>query len=262
MSGSDPTLLPTPELQFIDANGVPYASGTLALYVPGTTTPKNSWIDWQGTVLNTNPITLDAAGRCIVWGDGDYRCILNDAAGNLIFDQISTTLVSGVMVPVVSAPTLQAARDAMGITDAIATETNRALAAEQALTNSQVSQADLAAETSRAEAAETTLTNNLNAEITRAKAAEAALAGGAVPTVQAGHNASGADGTGTFTFAVAFPNACDAVTASATGVGWWVSITSITVTGFSVTTSSPLHGSGGAGWQGGPMDFYWTASGH
>ena len=39
---SDPTLLPEPELQFIDANGNPYAGGTLALFEPGTTTPKAS----------------------------------------------------------------------------------------------------------------------------------------------------------------------------------------------------------------------------
>jgi hypothetical protein len=32
-------LLPAPELQFCDADGKPYAGGSLATYIPGTSTP-------------------------------------------------------------------------------------------------------------------------------------------------------------------------------------------------------------------------------
>jgi hypothetical protein len=260
MSGSAPTILPTPELQFIDPNGVPYAGGTFALFVPGTTTPKDSWMDWQGTVLNTNPIVLDAAGRCIVWGDGDYRCILNDADGNLIFDQISTTLVSAAMVPVVSAPTLAAARQAMGITDAIQAETDRAIAAEQNLQNELSGYGtvtSLQAEVTRAEAAEAQLQANIDAEKARAEAAEAAL-GAALPTFQSGFAQTDSSGAVTVTFPTAFATACTAVVTTC-GQSTWANVTGISVSGFSITTTSPLFG---GNWQKGPMGFYWIATGH
>jgi nucleoid-associated protein YgaU len=262
MSGTDPTLLPAPELQFVDSNGAPYAGGTLALYAPGTTTPKASWTDWQGTALNTNPIVLDAAGRCIVWGDGDYRCVLSDAQGNLIFDQNSTTLVSAAMVPVVSAPDLATARRLMGIDDAIAVETNRALAAEQALQTEIDAKADKAyvdAETARAEAAEAALQAALDAEIARAKAAEAALGAAVAPIMQAGIGTSDASGTGSVTFPTPFVHSVTAVVATALGRSWWVNVPSMSNTGFSVTTSSPLAG---GSWAGGPMAFNWVAIGN
>jgi hypothetical protein len=214
---SEPSPLPTPELQFIDANGVPFSGGTLALYAPGTTTPKDSWMDYQGTVLNANPITLDAAGRCIIWGDGDYRCILSDADGNLIFDQISTTLVSAAMVPVVSAPTIAEAVRLLGIQDMVDTETTRALAAEAALgTRIDDTNTALTAETNRAEAAETTLQNNLNAEISRAEAAEAHLqseidgtATAVAGTTRQGTITTNPSGYVTVVYTTPFPNATD-----------------------------------------------------
>lgn len=141
-----PLLLPEPESQFCDSDGHPYAGGTIATYVPGTSTPKATWQDNGGTVLNTNPIVLDAAGRAIIFGDGDYRFVLQDAAGNLIYDQWTSSVISDAMLPVVKATTTADALAALG----------------------GASTADLNAEISRAEAAENTLTTNLNNEITRA----------------------------------------------------------------------------------------------
>jgi hypothetical protein len=199
-------LLPASELQFIDANGHPYAGGSLTTYVPATTTPKATWSEPTGTALNTNPIILDSAGRCIVYGDGVYRCILKDALGNQIWDQLSSTLISAAMQPVVIAPTIAAAVALLGIQamiDAsVLVETTRAEAAE-------------AAELARALAAELVLRNGLAAEIARAEAAEAALgaliSGFTVPTVvqlRRGTVTSAADGTVTVTFVPAFPNLC------------------------------------------------------
>lgn len=162
-----------PEPQFCDANGHPYSAGTLETYVRDTTTPKATWADPLQASLNANPITLDAAGRCTLWGDGDYRLVLRDAAGTLIWDQPATTIVSAAMAPVVVAPTIADARRLLGIDDAIAaavaTETARAEAAEAAL------QTSINNEVARATNAENTLTTNLNAEIARAEAAEANL---------------------------------------------------------------------------------------
>ena len=75
-------LLPNPELQFLDTNGDPYAGGTLATYVTATSVPKTTRQDINATAVNTNPIVLDAAGRCIVFADG-VRVVLHDAAGKV-----------------------------------------------------------------------------------------------------------------------------------------------------------------------------------
>jgi hypothetical protein len=109
------TLLAPAVIQFSDANGKPYAGGKLWTYIPATTTPKSTWLDAGQLALNTNPITLDAAGRCILYGAGAYRTILNDALGNLVFDQLTASfdaydsVISPAMQPVAAASTLASA---------------------------------------------------------------------------------------------------------------------------------------------------------
>ncbi len=125
-------LLPSAELQFADADGRPYAGGTLDTFVVNTTTPKTTWRDSAGEAENTNPIVLDSAGRCIIYGNGGYRTVLKDVDGNTIWDQPSYTYVSVAMLPVVGAATLADAREAMGITDAIEAEAVARAAADSA----------------------------------------------------------------------------------------------------------------------------------
>jgi hypothetical protein len=127
-------------------------------------------------------VILDAAGRCLVYGSGDYRLILHDALGNLIWDIVATTLVSSAMAPVVAAATIEDAVDLLGINDLIAVEA----AARSA--------ADSTEQTARI-AGDNTLTTNLAAEVTRAEAEETSLqaqitalsgGGGTINTVQGG----------------------------------------------------------------------------
>ena len=254
---SDPTLLPFPELQFIDANGIPYEGGTLELYEPGTSTFKASWMDSQGTMLNTNPIVLNSAGRCIVWGDGDYRCVLRDINGNLIYDQESTTLVSAAMVPVVSAPTIAEAVRLLGIGDMVQAETDRAEAAEGAL------RTDLNAEVARATAAETSLRTDLNAEIARAEAAETALGSriDTVQTCQGGLGNTSSTGHGRVTFPHAFHAGSEPyVVAVQKGITFDLLSATINAdaTGFDIWLAFPLtSGITPAG----ARPFYWLALG-
>jgi hypothetical protein len=130
-------LLSSPEQQFCDANGHPYAGGMLSTYVQGTSSPKATWSDPGGVAFNTNPVILDAAGRCLLYGDGLYRLVLQDSVGNLIWDQPASTIVSAAMAPVILAPTIADAVALLGIQamiDAsVAIETARAEAAEAAL---------------------------------------------------------------------------------------------------------------------------------
>lgn len=77
------------EQQFCDTNGAPLSGGSVAFYIPGTTTPKNTWQDAGKTVLNTNPVILDSAGRAIIYGNGSYRQIVKDSLGNQIWDEVT-----------------------------------------------------------------------------------------------------------------------------------------------------------------------------
>lgn len=83
-------LLPNARQQFFDSNGQPLAGGSVYMYVPGTTTPKNTWQDAGLTVLNSNPVILDAAGRAQIWGSGQYRQVVYDVNGNLIWDAVTS----------------------------------------------------------------------------------------------------------------------------------------------------------------------------
>lgn len=82
-------LIPNGEQVFVDANGEPLALGTVGMYVPNTMTEKDTWQDRDHVALNTNPITLDAAGRCVIWGTGAYRQIVLDHLGNTVWDKIT-----------------------------------------------------------------------------------------------------------------------------------------------------------------------------
>lgn len=83
-------LLPNAQQQFCDANGQPLAGGSVYFYTVATTTPKATWQDSGSTVLNSNPVVLDSAGRATIWGSGSYRQILYDVNGNLIWDGITS----------------------------------------------------------------------------------------------------------------------------------------------------------------------------
>lgn len=83
------SILPPAYTTFFDDDGVPVALGYLYTYVPSTTTPKTTWQNSGGTITNTNPVRLDAAGRCLCWGEGYYRTILQDVDGNEIWDSVT-----------------------------------------------------------------------------------------------------------------------------------------------------------------------------
>lgn len=88
-------LLPNGRQQFLDGNGKPLAGGLVYMYQPATTVPAATWQDANQTVPNTNPIMLDAAGECTIYGIGNYRQIVQDVFGNLIWDQPTGIGMSG-----------------------------------------------------------------------------------------------------------------------------------------------------------------------
>lgn len=85
------TLLPNGKQQFLTPGGEPLVDGRVYFFIPNTTTPKNTWQNSGQTILNTNPVVLDGNGQAIIFGAGEYRQIVRDADGNLIWDQLTSS---------------------------------------------------------------------------------------------------------------------------------------------------------------------------
>jgi hypothetical protein len=81
--------------QFFDNNGVPLAAGLLYTYAAGTSTPQATYTTSSGSIANSNPIVLDAAGRVSteIWltAGQSYKFVLQNYAAVQIwsFDNIS-----------------------------------------------------------------------------------------------------------------------------------------------------------------------------
>ena len=93
------------EFQFVDSNGAPLAAGLLYTYAPGGSMPKTTWQDSGQVATNANPITLDAAGRAVIYGSGQYRLVLFDFLGNQIWDSTGEatdpTYIASILSPFV-----------------------------------------------------------------------------------------------------------------------------------------------------------------
>lgn len=83
-------LVPAGKVTFVDSNGRPLSNGKVAFYQVGTQTPKDTWKDFEKTVLNTNPIILDARGQASIYGQGAYRQVLKTEGDVTIWDQVIT----------------------------------------------------------------------------------------------------------------------------------------------------------------------------
>lgn len=79
-------VLPLARTQFFGNDGLPLALGTVAYYIPGTNTDKDTWEDPQQATLNTNPVELDASGCAFIYGAGAYRMVVTAANGVQVFD--------------------------------------------------------------------------------------------------------------------------------------------------------------------------------
>lgn len=75
-------VLVPPKFQFLDAVGNPLANGKVDVYLAGTTTRTPTWQDQGQSVLNTNPIILDANGSCTMVVDDSltYKLVVKNSA--------------------------------------------------------------------------------------------------------------------------------------------------------------------------------------
>ncbi len=78
-------LQPQPKQQYFGDDGLPLVGGKLYTFLGGTNTPKATYSDAAGLVPNSNPIILDARGEALVFWDGTYKIVLQDALSNPIY---------------------------------------------------------------------------------------------------------------------------------------------------------------------------------
>ena len=228
----------TPLLQWSDADGHPYAGGSIETYVVGTSSPKQVWVDMDQTALATNPVILDSAGRSLMFGDGAYRLVLRDSVGNQVADFVATTLVSAAMYPVISAVTIADAVHQLGIDDLIAAEAAARAAADSAEQTARIA-AD-AAETAAREAADAALTTTVNA----------------LPIILHGSEATDADGHKFISFGRTF-SAQPSVVCTHNGTGYDTStaVVAVGLDSFDVWWAHGFDGSPDT------VGFYWIAVG-
>ena len=86
------------EATFLDMNGDPLASGFVYFYTPNTSNFQDTWQDPGLSILNTNPIVLDQAGRAKIWGNMEYRQVVTDQFGNLQWDTITQAGITGQII--------------------------------------------------------------------------------------------------------------------------------------------------------------------
>ena len=67
------------------------AGGSVGFYIPNTLTFKQTWQDSAESILNQNPVTLDANGCATIYGAGIYRMIVKDSLGNTVYDKLTAS---------------------------------------------------------------------------------------------------------------------------------------------------------------------------
>jgi hypothetical protein len=112
LPGQTYTISPLPQVQYIDANGNPLASGKVYTYTAGTTTPLNSYSDNAGTP-NTNPVILNSSGRATIYliSTSCYKIVVKTSADVTVFTQdnvcpVPLLSISGAIVGTSDSQTL------------------------------------------------------------------------------------------------------------------------------------------------------------
>ena len=86
------------EQTFLDQNGAPLSGGFVYMYTPNTSNFSTTWQDPGLSIVNTNPIVLDQAGRAKIWGNMEYRQVVTDQFGNVQWDTITQAGISGQVI--------------------------------------------------------------------------------------------------------------------------------------------------------------------
>ena len=82
-------LMALPRLRFDDSNGDPLVGGKVYVYYGGTSTPADTWFDYQKITKNPNPIILDVRGEAAIYVDPyiNYKVVIKDQNDTLVYTQ-------------------------------------------------------------------------------------------------------------------------------------------------------------------------------
>jgi hypothetical protein len=91
------TLLPEGKQSFTTNGSLPLAGGKVYTYIPGTSTPKDTYTTSAASVANANPVILDSRGEATIFWSGAYDVILKTSADVTIWGPIrhETPEISG-----------------------------------------------------------------------------------------------------------------------------------------------------------------------
>lgn len=94
-----------PGIQFFTNDGQVLADGSLTFSDSGTTDPRSTYSDPELNTENSNPVSLDGAGRpeVDIWGDGSYRVVLKDSLGATIVTLDNVSGPQGIPDPALQA---------------------------------------------------------------------------------------------------------------------------------------------------------------
>jgi hypothetical protein len=102
------SLLPLPRfVAYAPGTGEPLIGGMVRTFVPGGSTPKQTWQDAAQTIPNPQPIVLDSAGSALIYGNGQYQITVTDSFGNQIpgYSGISEAdPISSFWAPILQSP--------------------------------------------------------------------------------------------------------------------------------------------------------------
>lgn len=89
--------------QFLLADGTVNNGGLIYFYETDLTTLQDTWSDVGLTVLNSNPVVLDASGRPTtdIWGSAAYGVVITDSLGAnpRTFNNIQPDVGTGATIP-------------------------------------------------------------------------------------------------------------------------------------------------------------------
>lgn len=116
----------SPKQVFVDTNGIALPGGKLYSYAAGTSTPLATYLDETEGSANTNPIILDALGRCEIWlGALAYKFVLKDSSDVTIWteDNISHINPLSVTTAMIGAKQVTTAKIADSAVDTLQLQT-------------------------------------------------------------------------------------------------------------------------------------------
>jgi hypothetical protein len=76
--------MPEGRQRYYNNDGTPCAGGHLWTYAAGTSNLKATYADEAGTILNQNPVPLDAKGEALIFWSGAYKVDLKQADGTQV----------------------------------------------------------------------------------------------------------------------------------------------------------------------------------